>query len=362
MRLGKLRIKLAIGFGIALLYLTSHLSAEQNILQSMEQQFQTIVNAVKPSVVEVIATHEVTEVRLGPVFKSFEDTVRGKSVPVQHHQNIGSGIVIDSDGHIVTMGAVVGNADKIEVEFMGGQRQPAVLLGIDAYSDIAVLRVEHDYPTKTVLGDSDQLRAGSWVVTVGCSFGACPTLSFGIVNGLEVLSDNPHYEAIQINAPVKPGNSGGAVANTSGQIVGVITAILAHTPIAHKNRSSEGPLLSNRILSGQDISFAMPIKTVQTIASHIIKHGEMPRGWLGVWVDHHDARGVQVTSVAEKSPAEDAGILRRDIIVDFNGTPIDTYDDLIKLVTSLAPNTPVKVRVLRGNEHLALDAVLGTRD
>jgi S1-C subfamily serine protease len=187
-------------------------------------------------------------------------------------------------------------------------------------------------------------------------------LSFGIVNGLEVLSDNPHYEAIQINAPVKPGNSGGAVANTSGQIVGVITATLAHTPIAHKNRSSEGPLLSNRILSGQDISFAMPIKTVQTIASHIIKHGEMPRGWLGVWVDHHDARGVQVTSVAEKSPAEDAGILRRDIIVDFNGTPIDTYDDLIKLVTSLAPNTPVKVRVLRGNEHLALDAVLGTRD
>jgi S1-C subfamily serine protease len=325
----------------------------------MEQQFQTIVNAVKPAVVEVIATREVSEVKLDPFFK---DAFSGKSVPVRHHQNIGSGILIDSDGHIVTTGAVVANADKIEVKFACGQRQFATLLGLDGYSDIAVLRAEDGYPTKTVLGDSDQLRAGSWVVTVGCSIGACPTLSFGIVNGLEVLSDNPFYEAIQINAPVKPGNSGGAVANTSGQIVGVITATLAHVPLPHKSRSSEEHFPSNRILSGQDISFAIPIKTVQTIANHIIEHGEMPRGWLGVSVGHLDARGVQVKSVVEKSPAEDAGILRQDIILDFNGTPVNTYTDLFRLVTSLTPKTPVKVKVLRGSEHLALDVVLGRRD
>ena len=365
MRLRKLRIKLAFGFGIALLCTTSHVVAAQNILQSMEQQFQTIVNAVKPAVVEVIATREVSEVKLDPFFK---DAFSGKSVPVRHHQNIGSGILIDSDGHIVTTGAVVANADKIEVKFACGQRQFATLLGLDGYSDIAVLRAEDGYPTKTVLGDSDQLRAGSWVVTVGCSFGACPTLSFGIVNGLEVLSDNPFYEAIQINAPVKPGNSGGAVANTSGQIVGVITATLAQVPLPPQaplpleSRSPEQYLRSDRILSGQDISFAIPMKTVQTIASHIIKYGEVPRGWLGVSVGDLDARGVQVTSVVEKSPAEDAGILRRDIIVDFNGTPVDTYTNLIRLVTSLAPNTPVKVKVLRGDEHLAFDVVLGTRD
>ena len=359
MRLRKLRIQLIIGVGIALFYSTPHLFAAQNILQSMEQQFQSIVNAVKPSVVEVIATRVVSQVRLDPVLKQ---ALTDNSAVVHHHQNIGSGILIDPDGHIVTTAAVVANADKIEVKFTCGQRQSATLLGVDSYSDIAVLRAEDGYPTSTVLGDSDQLRAGSWVVTVGCSYGACPTLSFGIVNGLEVLSDNPHYEAIQINAPVKPGNSGGAVANTSGQIVGIITATLAHPPIAHRNRSSEPPFLSSKILSGQDISFALPINTVQTIASHIIERGEVRRGWLGVSVGHLDARGLLVTSVLNQSPAEDAGILQRDIIVDFNGTPVNTFTDLIRLVTSLAPNTPVTVNVLRGDEHLALDVILGTRD
>ena len=358
MRIRKLRIKLAIGFGIALLY-SPYIFAAQNILQSMEQQFQTIVNAVKPAVVEVTATQVVGEIRLGPDLK---EVFSGRSAPIQHHQNIGSGVLIDSDGHIVTTGAVVANADKIEVKFSCGQLQSATLVGMDSYSDIAVLRAEDGYPTETVLGDSDQLRPGSWVVTVGCSYGACPTLSFGIVNGLEILSDNPHYEAIQINAPMKPGNSGGAVANTSGEIVGVITATLDQVPISSKVSSSRGDFQHGRFFSAQDICFALPIKTVQAIARDIVNHGEVPRGWLGVWVDHHDARGVQVTNVAEKSPAASAGILQRDIIVDFNGTPINTYTDLMRLVTSAAPNTQVKVKVLRAGEHLAFDVVLGTRD
>lgn len=359
MRIRKVRIKLIIVLGIALLYSTSQLFAAQNILQSMEQQFQTIVNSVKPAVVEVTATHVIGEVRLGPVL---EEAFRGKSVPIQHHQNIGSGVLIDSDGHIVTTEAVIRNADKIEVKFACGQRQSATLVGIDGYSDIAVLRAEDGYPNQTVLGDSDQLRPGSWVVTVGCSYGACPTLSFGIVNGLEILSDTPHYEAIQINAPMKPGNSGGAVANTSGEIVGIITATLDKVPISSKVRSSLGDFQHNRVFSAQDVSFALPIKNVQTIAREIINHGEVRRGWLGVWVDHHDAPGLQVTGVTEKSPAESAGILQRDIIVDFNGTPVNTYTDLMKLVTSAAPNTPVKVNVLRAGEQLALDVVLGALD
>ena len=359
MQLRKLRIAFALGCGIALLYATSCLSAEPNILQAMEREFQTIVNAVTPAVVEVVATDEVNAFRFRPTGRNAPS---GASFATRHRQNIGSGIVIDSDGHIVTTGAVVANADSIEVKFASGQRQSATLLGVDAHSDIAVLRVEKNYPTKTALGDSDQLRAGSWVVTVGCSFGACPTLSFGIVNGLEILSDNAPYEAIQINTSVKPGNSGGAVANTSGQIVGVITAALAQAPLPLKNRSAHEPHRSGGILMGQGISFAIPIKTVQTIASHIIEHGEVARGWLGVWVDELDAKGVRVLRVQAKSPAEDAGILRRDIIVDFNGTPVGTYADLMKLVTSLTPKTPVRVKVLRGNERLALDVVLGAKN
>ena len=352
MRFGKLRIRFALACGIALLYATTCLSAEPNLLQSMERQFQTIVSAVSPSVVEIVATREVRQFRFP---SSRSDPFIGKSIPAGHHQNIGSGIVIDSDGHIVTTGAVVADSDRIEVKFACGQRQAATLLGVDRHSDIAILRVAENYPAKTALGDSDQLGAGSWVVTVGCSFGACPTLSFGIVNGFEILSDNQPYEAIQINASVKPGNSGGAVANTSGQIVGVITATLVQAPFPLSSRTGS-------IFSGQDISFAVPINTVQTIASHIIKHGEVSRGWLGVRVDDLDPNGAQVKSVDRHSPAENAGILQRDIIVDFNGTSVTRYADLLRIVTSSAPNTPVNVTVLRGNERVTLDVVLGTRN
>ena len=162
----------------------------------MEEQFQTILQTVKPAVVEVIATREVREAKLKRERKS--PSLMTQTEPV-HYQNIGSGIVIDSNGHIVTTGAVVGGTNHIEVAFADGQHQPAKLVGLDRFTDIAVLRVQRGYPPETTIGDSDEIGAGSWVMTVACSYGNCSTLSFGIVNGLEILPDYPFYEAIQIN-------------------------------------------------------------------------------------------------------------------------------------------------------------------
>ena len=138
------------------------------------------------------------------------------SMEVFCYENIGSGIIIDAAGHIVTTAGVVENADEIEVVFTNGKRALGTLLGVDPLTDIAVLSVENDNLPQTRIGDSDQIDTGSWVITVGSSYGHSPTLSFGTVSGLEILPDRPFYDAIKINASVNPGNSGGAVVNTSG--------------------------------------------------------------------------------------------------------------------------------------------------
>ncbi|MBI1929414.1 trypsin-like peptidase domain-containing protein [Candidatus Poribacteria bacterium] len=400
--------------------------ADKSILQLMESEFQAIVKSVKPSVVEVIATYTVP---IQSIRKMGDKLVVDDVTTIQHYQNIGSGIIIDSAGHVVTTGAVVEDADRIEVVFADGRRSRAKRLGVDPLTDIAVLAVEGDNHSPTKLGDSDQIGMGSWIVTVGSSYGHSPTLAFGIVSGLEILPNRPFYDAIKINAPVNPGNSGGAVVNTSGEIVGLIVATLAEphfmplprvldfntasatqlkdfdtalpdsavpalqkrrassakskdlTPKASQNqrRYSEAPRVPSapraaarqeQIWMGNEISFAIPIRTVQKIAEQIIRYGKVPRGWLGVRLEQVEdsqnganerttTAGVRVVEVFENSPAQKAGILPQDSIVEFNNAPIRTFLELKKLVATSAPNTRVTLKIRRGKRILQRDVVLG---
>ncbi len=389
--------------------------AEKSVLQLMESEFQAIVKSVKPSVVEVIATYTVP---VQSIRKVGDKLVVDDVTAIQHYQNIGSGIIIDSAGHVVTTGAVVEDADKIEVVFADGRRSRAKRLGIDPLTDIAVLAVEGDNHPQTQLGDSDQIGMGSWIVTVGSSYGHSPTLAFGIVSGLEILPNRPFYDAIKINAPVNPGNSGGAVVNTSGEIVGLIVATLAEphfmplprildsntalsdsaalafqkqrvssaksknlTSEASQNqrRESEAPRVPSapraaarpeQIWMGNEISFAIPIRTVQKIAEQIIRYGKVSRGWLGVRLEQVEdsqnganerttTAGVRVVEVFENSPAQKAGILPQDSIVEFNNAPIRTFLELKKLVATSAPNTRVTLKIRRGKRILPRDVVLG---
>ncbi|MCZ6679022.1 MAG: trypsin-like peptidase domain-containing protein, partial [Candidatus Poribacteria bacterium] len=260
------------------LFATSHspVFAGKSMLQSMEREFQAIVKAVQPSVVEVVATCNVTAPKIA---RSENALLADERAAVHCYQNIGSGIIIDSSGRIVTTAAVVENADAIEVVFADGQRTSGELLGVDALTGIAVLSVKRDRMPQAKIGDSDQIDIGSWIITVGSSYGHSPTLSFGTVSGLEILPSRPFYDAIKINAPVNPGNSGGAVVNTSGEIVGVIAATLAEPyfrqilnfPTLSQEESS---ILHAAVSQGQiwrrgQISFAIPIKTVKRIADQL---------------------------------------------------------------------------------------------
>ena len=369
---------LSIVFGIILFATGSSFAfAEKTVLQLMESEFQAIVQSVKPAVVEVVASFTVPkrqeEAGIFPLNTSPSHALVEDSQESIHYQNIGSGTLIDSGGHIVTTRAVVEGADEIEVVFADGRRSSAELLGVDLLTDIAVLALKEGYSLQTKIGDSDQIRTGAWVITVGSSFGHSPTLSFGIVSGSESLP-NLLYDAIKVNAAVNPGNSGGAVVNTSGEIIGIITAALAEpyfAPLSHIPISSElsrGQLSTTHTFPSEgnvwmenEIGFAIPIKTVQTIAEQLIQDGKVHRGWLGVEIVQ-DALGVRVTKVLEETPAHKAGLQAHDIIAEFKSVPVYTRWELQKLVANSNPNTPVMIKIRRGQQTLERHIILGERE
>ena len=348
--------------------------AEESVLQSMEREFQAIVKSVQPSVVEVVATCTVTP----PKISGTPGTLLADNPKTAFsYENIGSGIIINAAGHIVTTAGVVENATEIEVVFKDGKRTSGTLLGVDALTDIAVLSVENSNLPQTRIGDSDQIDMGSWVITVGSSYGHSSTLSFGTVSGLEILPDRPFYDAIKINASVNPGNSGGAVINTSGEIVGVIAAKL-EDPISHllnltlpELPKEQAAIVKSGTPFGQnwtrsEVGFAIPINTVRHIAEQLAQYGRVPRGWLGVRLEQESERttavGVRVTEVSQDSPAYKSGIKHQDVIVEFKGKPVHTFLELKKRVASFPPNTRATIKIYRDGQFLLREVVLGNRE
>ena len=352
--------------------------AEESVLQSMEREFQTIIKSVQPSVVEVVATCTATPQKIS---RSQRTLITEDSETVVYYQNIGSGIIIDSAGHVVTTAGVVENADRIEIVFADGERAAGTLLGVDVPTDIAVLSVENDNLPQTRIGNSDQIDTGSWVITVGSSYGHSPTLSFGTVSGLEILPNRPFYDAIRINASVNPGNSGGAVVNTSGEIIGIIAAKMEDPylkQISHWLNMPTPELLQGQattlnagtpfgqIWTRSETGFAIPINTVKHIAEQLTRHGKVSRGWIGVRLeqerDRTTAVGVRVTGVSKGSPAHKSGIKYRDVIVEFKGKPVYTFLELKKQVASFPPDTRVTVKIYRDGQFLSREVVLGSRE
>ncbi len=367
--------RLIIGLISLLFYAAPASFAGENILQLLEKDFQKVVTDTRPAVVKVVATQA----------KPFS------------RQNIGSGIVIDTDGHIVTTTFEMETPSKIEVIFKNKIVSPAKLIGIDTLTDIAVLKVAHLLlsPTssqdaakavaagewieltrpqslKFKWGDSSKIDTGSWVVTIGSSYGNSPIVSFGIVGGWDTLPDQLCGDLIKINAAVTPGNSGGAVVNTSGEVVGMIFAVLtdptnANSPadmlfekqdnIDLRQFLVQPPVLGIR---NQEITFAMPIETVNAVAKEIIEHGKVARGWLGIEVDVGE-RGIFVTGVIENSPAHKCGLLQDDLILEFNKVPVHSYAELLRCVVSKRPNTKVQLKIGRNGTEQYSTVILGEK-
>lgn len=281
-------------------------------------------------------------------------------------RGVGSGVIVSDDGYILTNNHVIERSDEITVTLSNGKEYTAELVGRDAAgtevsgTDLAVLKIDAEGLSTLPFGDSDQLEVGEWVIAIGTPLNFSQTVTRGIVSAKGrpgLFSGIKYGNFIQTDAPINRGNSGGALINIRGELVGINTAIVT------------GGLSMGNI----GIGFAVPSKMAQQVLPQLIKHGKVERGWLGISMRNVDPdlagklnfdtpRGAFVRGVSKGSPADKAGIQRSDVIVEFNGETIRDSNDLMHVVAATEIGKSVEVIVLReGNEEKRLTVKLGKR-
>jgi serine protease DegS len=305
------------------------------------------VERAAPAVVNIYTARIVKEeLRPSPIEELFGD-VRPR-VRQRLEQSLGSGVIVDQEGHVITNHHVIEKADVIRAQLADGRIADARVVGRDPDTDLAVLQIDlkKDIPSMP-LGHSDRLRVGDIVLAIGNPVGLSQTVTQGIVSatGRGQLGVATYENFIQTDAPINVGNSGGALINTNGELVGINTAVLA------KNLGVEG------------IGFAIPVNLVRGVMSEILTKGRVVRGWIGIVpIDADDmfARrnglaqaGVVVYNMYIDSPATAAGIQLRDIILTVNGVKVQTAQDTLTRIANAKPGSRVKVTGLRGAENFS---------
>jgi serine protease Do len=320
--------------------------------------FAELAEHLKPSVVNISTTQVVkgqrrTMPRLpfpSPFgerdpFEEFFERFFGGENPQREmrRRSLGSGVIINREGYIVTNNHVVENASDIKVSLSDKEEFDAKVIGRDPKTDVALIKIEakKDLPA-AALGDSSKLRVGEWVMAIGNPFGLGHTVTTGIVSAKgRIIGAGAYDDFIQTDASINPGNSGGPLFNMNGEVIGINTAIVA---------------------TGQGIGFAIPVNIAKEILVSLREKGKVVRGWLGVQVQRitpelaksfglERERGALVADVMPDTPAQKAGIERGDVIVEFNGRKIGEMNDLPRVVASTPPNSDVPVKILRKGQE-----------
>ncbi len=267
-------------------------------------------------------------------------------------RSLGSGFIINADGYVVTNNHVVDGATEIRVKLADGREFPAKVVGRDAKTDLALLKIDATGLPVVPLGDSSTLQVGEPVMAIGNPFGLEQTVTTGIVSATgRVIGEGPYDEFIQTDASINPGNSGGPLINTRGQAIGINAAILS------QSGGSNG------------IGFAIPIRLAEPVIAQLASAGHVVRGWLGVTIQPvtqdlakslqlHDTRGALVASVVDGSPAAKAGLKSGDVIIAYNGTDVAHADGLPLAVAETPIGRNVPLTVLRSGKTLRLTATI----
>jgi Do/DeqQ family serine protease len=275
-------------------------------------------------------------------------------VPRERRQmSLGSGVIADPKGIILTNNHVVENATQVKVALADGRELQAKVIGADTRTDLAALKVDQAGLPSAVLGDSDRLQVGDIVLAFGNPFGLGGTVTMGIVSaiGRGNLGLADYEDFIQTDAAINPGNSGGALVNTRGEVVGINTAILSESG------------------GYQGVGFAIPANMAREVLDSLMKNGRVIRGYAGVAVQRvtpdlarafglSDTHGAVVSSLDPEGPASEAGLRRGDLIVSFKGRPVATDDELRTQMSRLKPGDRTTLGVLRGGRRLDVDLVL----
>lgn len=268
-------------------------------------------------------------------------------------QSLGSGFIISPDGYIFTNNHVVEQSDKIIVKLSDGREYEAKVVGKDAKTDIALIKIKASENLPVVeIGDSDKLRVGEWVIAIGNPFGLEQTVTAGIVSAKgRVIGAGPYDNFIQTDASINPGNSGGPLFNMEGKVIGINTAIVAQ---------------------GQGIGFAIPISMAKTILPDLKAKGKVTRGWLGVAVQDltedmakslnlKERRGAIISEVFKGDPADRAGLKEGDIVTEINGKKIKDSHELLLTVASFHVGDRITVKVLRNGREMTFNITVSER-
>ncbi|KAF0130340.1 MAG: periplasmic serine protease Do/DeqQ family [Bacteroidetes bacterium] len=350
---------------------TERLSVQPENLNVYKTQFASIpqdisfVDAAESTVNAVV--HIRTEMKQRTTsYDDFFGSLREYLYGSPYHNNsrslvgFGSGVVLSDDGYIVTNNHVVEGADNIEVTFNDKRKMKATIVGTDPTTDIALIRVESKQLPFLVFGNSDNVKIGEWVLAVGNPFNLTSTVTAGIVSAkarnINILGNRSSVDSfIQTDAVINRGNSGGALVNTSGELVGINAAIASQTGVY------------------EGYSFAIPANIVKKVVDDIIRFGEPQRAYLGVEIREMDEalakeageeeiKGVYVARVVENGGAESAGIKSGDVILEVNDRSVNTLAQLLEVVGQYRPGEKVNTLILRDGKKLTKSVTLRNQD
>ena len=344
---------------------------------TLQDAFTNVAETVGPAVVSIVTevTQKIPTRRyyFGPPrefsndeFDRFFKDFFGE-VPEQEfrQQGLGSGVIIDKEGYIITNDHVIGEATRITVILSDGRRFNAEVKGSDPRSDLAVIKIKADNLPVAKLGDSDSVKTGQWVIAIGNPFGFVvnnpkATVTVGVVSALHrslpmgSREGRNYIDLIQTDAAINPGNSGGPLCDLNGDIIGLNVAIYSTTG------------------GYQGIGFAMPVNTAKRVLSDLIEGRKVSYGWFGVTVQEltydmaeyfniANRKGVIVIEVIKDSPADKGGIKNGDIIRTFNGKEIDALQTLLKFIGEAEINKEAKVGIIRDGKEMTLAVIVGER-
>ena len=329
--------------------------------KTVPSSFADLAEKLMPSVVNISTTQTIKTTSNPfpfqfPPGSPFEDMFKEFNRPTERKATaLGSGFIIDKKGLVVTNNHVIQGAEDIFISVNGSTEYKAKVVGKDPYMDLAVLQIESNDKFEPVsFGDSDKARVGDWVIAIGNPFGFGGTVTSGIISSRNRDIGLTRYDDfIQTDASINVGNSGGPLFNLDGEVIGINTAIIA-------------PGASGSI----GIGFAIPSNPASRVITQLIKYGETKRGWLGVRIQEvtkeiaeveklEKPEGALVASVAEKSPADKAGIKAGDIILEFDGKKVDTMRTLPKLVATTEVGKRVNIKIWRNQKLISKKVSLG---
>jgi len=325
--------------------------------------YSPLIKQALPEVVSItssrIVKHSADEMNPmfdDPFFRQFfgDKQPRSREPQQEKQQGLGSGVIVGTNGYILTNNHVVDGATDIKVAFRDKREFTAKVVGRDPKTDIAVLKVDADHLAAIPLGDSSKVQVGDLAFAIGNPFGVGQTVTMGIVSATSRanLGIEDYEDFIQTDAAINPGNSGGALIDAKGELIGINTAILSHSG------------------GNQGVGFAIPVNLAKRVMDQIVDHGHVVRGFLGATIQDvtptmakalnmNDSNGVLIGDVTPKGPAAQAGLKPGDVIVKMNGEPVADSAALRLQVSETDPGTNVPLVVRRGSSTLNFDVKLG---